>query len=233
MTWAADQEDRRSIGEVSWKAYVDVISEERRAQVDAALTAHDSRLTGAEDAMDRRLEALQESITRLMEAGDEALRQHIGSQSTQVSAELVSIDKRLTALHAEMGLRDSAVRDLHVSETKANDTRVREAFAASEKAIEKAETSSEKRFDQVNAFREQLSDQANQFLPREVADAQFTELRKLIHRNTERLDLDQGNNQAITRTEDRNQSWHIWAAGAVLALFILIINIVVAVGAFT
>ncbi len=124
-------------------------------------------------------------------------------------------------------LRDTSIRDLLSSETNSNDLRVREAFASSEKAIEKAEASSEKRFDAVNAFREQLAEQANHFLPREVADAQFTELRKAIARNTERLDLDQGKDTAITRSEDRTQPWALWVAGAILTVIIVAINVIV------
>lgn len=213
---------------VTWKAYVDAIFVEHRIQIEAALEAHDNRMFSDKESVSNRLAALYESMTRLMEAGDEALRQHIGSQSTQIAAELTSVDKRLIALHEEMVLRDTAIRDLLSTETKAYDVRVREAFAASEKAIEKAEASSEKRFDAVNAFREQLAEQANQFLPREVADTQFSELRKLIQRNTERLDLDQGSNQATTRSEDRNQPWVIWVAGAMLTVIIVAANIIAA-----
>lgn len=230
MTWSSDQEDRRSSGEtVSWKSYVDAIFDEHRVQVETALASHDTRVASNKESVTERLEALHESMTRLMEAGDEALQHHVDAQKTQISSEFGSVDKRLTAQHAEMVLRDEAIRDLLSSETRAYDTRVREAFAASEKAIEKAETSTEKRFDSGNAYRKQLSEQATQFLPREVADAQFAELRKLIQRNTERLDLDQGNNQAIIRTENRTQPWQLWTAGALLSVLIVIINVIVGI----
>lgn len=196
MTWSDDSPDRRNGGEsVTWKAYVDAIFEEHRVQVETALASHDIRVASNKESVSDRLAALNETTTRLMEAGDSALLQHIDAQKVQAASEMASVDRRLVDLHQEMVLRDTGVRDLLVAETNGGNVRVREAFAASEKAIEKAENASEKRFDAVNAFREQLAEQSNQFLPREVADAQFAELRKLIQRNTERLDLDQGSNQ--------------------------------------
>ena len=51
---------------------------------------------------------------------------------------------------------------------------------ASETAIAKAEMATEKRFATVNEFRANLADQTASFLPREVAEAQFKELRDRV-----------------------------------------------------
>lgn len=61
------------------------------------------------------------------------------------------------------------------------------AADASERAIAKAETANEKRFEALNEFRASLSDQTSSFLPREVAEAQFAEVRRSIAELTERL----------------------------------------------
>ncbi len=90
---APDQEDRRVTGgSVSWKAYVDVISEEHRAQVAAALSAHDIRVSANKDSMEHRLGELHESTIRLIEAGDEALKQHINTHQFSFNLCALSID---------------------------------------------------------------------------------------------------------------------------------------------
>ncbi len=141
---------------------------------------------------------LANTLAALIKEGDDRLREHILDQVSQVSAALASAEKlsaeqlrtvevTLSRLQDEMILRDAGVRDLLVQANGANDLRVREAFAASEKAIQKADDATEKRFDAVNDLRVQLTEQARDFMPREVAEAQISELRQQIQRNTEQL----------------------------------------------
>lgn len=54
-------------------------------------------------------------------------------------------------------------------------------------AIAKAEAATEKRFEAVNAFRAQLANQTGSFLPREVAETQFAELRRAVSELTEKV----------------------------------------------
>lgn len=84
-------------------------------------------------------------------AGDLRLHEHITAQVGQIASAL-----------------EAARREADV------------ALGANEKAIEKAEVATDKRFEAVNGLREQLAEQAGTFLPREVAEAQFAEMRRAI-----------------------------------------------------
>jgi hypothetical protein len=101
---------------------------------------------------------------------------------------------------------------------------VQTALLSAEKAVTKAELAADKRFDAVNEFRGQLADQAAQFMPREVADALFAELRKKIDENTARLNKGTGSTDARERSQDRSQPWQIWVAGLILTALIVVSN---------
>lgn len=248
MTQAGDNLDRRTATDVvTWKAYVDAIFGEHRVQVQAALSAHDNRLTADQLAVAERLERMRREFMTMLESGtgvdlrdyvealfvegrrateiaereraaaaralrteqrqkmdvaerereksaqalalnlrqsildgDERLREHIGNQVEQINAALASVESRAQIRH------------------EAHRTQMDDRFGYTEVAVAKAEQATERRFHSVNAFREQLADQAQHFLPREVADTQFEELRKVIAAITRRLDLEQGNTQGTT-----------------------------------
>ena len=113
---------------------------------------------------------------------------------------------------------------------------VQAALTSAEKAVAKAETAAEKRFDSQNEFRAQLSDQASTFLPREVAEAQFSELRKQIQSNTDRLNsmtgastqAEKGVDQAQTK-KDSNNRWIALGVTSVIAITSIIVTILLVV----
>jgi hypothetical protein len=70
----------------------------------------------------------------------------------------------------------------------AQGARFEQALTAQGVAVIKAETAAEKRFESVNEFRAQLADQQGTFMPREVAEAQITDLRAKLDNATRRLD---------------------------------------------
>lgn len=64
-----DQPDRAAPDNVSWKAYVDAIFMEHRVQVQAALTAHDNRVTADQKSVNERIEALRHEFQTMLESG--------------------------------------------------------------------------------------------------------------------------------------------------------------------
>jgi len=152
----------------------------------------------AERERNKAADVLAKSLAEAIREGDQNLRVHIASQVDQIAAALSSAEKlsseqiatvsaKIVSQREEMILRDASARDLLIQANTANDLRVREAFAASEAAIDKAEQATEKRLEGLNAMRDQLRDQAGTFMLREIADSQFGELRKLISEIAERL----------------------------------------------
>lgn len=89
------------------------------------------------------------------------------AQQRAVEVALVQVEQRILAVQDVSSERVSAVQQAALA-----------ALGASEKAIVKSEISTEKRFEAVNEFRAQLADQTRTFMPREVADALITELRR-------------------------------------------------------
>lgn len=113
---------------------------------------------------------------RMLIDSNEALRVYIDGQVEQFrisqSAAQALSDARMAALleHIEAVRRESGL--IH---------------EASQSAIIKADLANEKRFESINAFRAQLADQAASFLSREVAEAQFLELRGRLDANINEL----------------------------------------------
>lgn len=100
---------------------------------------------------------------------------------------------------------------------------VQTALLSAEKAVGKAEVATEKRFESVNEFRAQLSDQTNGFLPREVADAAFADLRSQVAALQGRLDRSEGG------TMERRESRHgmdrtaaLWLSAAAIVVAIVL-----------
>lgn len=90
------------------------------------------------------------------------------------------------------------------------------ALAAAQAAVDKAETAASKRFDSTNEFRGQLADQAATFMPREVADQQFAQVREQISALTTRMDQETGRAAGVGAT-----------IGYLLAAATLVISLVV------
>lgn len=204
-----------------------------REHMETVLTGHQRAQDSSERERARMAETFNAGLERLIAAGDQALRDHVLQQSQSTDAALTSVDRRMTAQHEEMVLRDSSLRDALVAEAKSNDVRVREAFAASEKAISKAEAAADKRFDSHNGFEKRLADQASTFMPREVVETQVDELRKSLAAVHTRLDLVQGARQGAVELKSEGRAstgvfiGAISAAVAVIGLIVVLANVLV------
>lgn len=155
------------------------IAEREREKAARALQAE--RLHADATAEQERHKAAQALATALQQSikdGDERLRDHIVNQIEQIRA-------ALTAQESLSVARVGAVREAIAATTE----RFEQRFDSTQEAVAKADVATEKRFESVNEFRAQLGDQVREFLPREVADAQISEIRKSLADSTRRLDV--------------------------------------------
>jgi flagellar biosynthesis/type III secretory pathway protein FliH len=159
--------------EIELREYFNAILSEKDRAVEMA-TAEREKAAGAlreeqryametaEHEREKAAEALRTGLDRAMQEGDDRLREHITNQVMQINAALISADKLEIA-------RIDAVR-----------TQLTDAMKAAAAAVTKAENATEKRLEGMNEFRAQLESQNSTFMPREVGEAQFNELRRTV-----------------------------------------------------
>lgn len=214
------------------KAHVLAIFEERRRAVEVA-----------SEEREKAARALAETLAEQIRQGDQALRDHIEQQVQQIRAALVaaeqlevervrSLSERLEMLnvsgHSQIESRIAAVEasaEQHVEQLR----REREIVTGAQmEAIAKAEAATEKRFESVNEFRAQLNDVISQFVPREVADAQFAEVRKAVDSITARFNTMEGSDQGERRVRSSlSSSATVWIGALGLLVAVLSIAVVV------
>jgi hypothetical protein len=113
---------------------------------------------------------------------------HVGAQVSQIGAALTSSEalekERIRLVSNELQDLAERVETVYTTtreqfELRINGVQRELAIAnnAAATAIAKAEAATEKRFASVNEFRAQLADQVARFVPREVADGQFSQAR--------------------------------------------------------
>ncbi len=102
------------------------------------------------------------------------------------------------------------------------------AASAATKAVEKAEAATERRFESVNEFRSTLTDQTATFISRMEHHAQVEALKLLLERQAE--DIRQLRSvQDTSQGERRGTSSTTYVVGAVLALVLTAVGIVVTI----
>ncbi len=170
----------------------DKLASERDRAAEVLRSANEKAINQAEVERSKAADRLAEQLKQRIESGDENLRLHITAQENQLREELVALERATTLVHA-----------------------------ASEKAIDKAEVSTDKRFHAVNEFRAQLSEQSGTYMPREVADAQFSELRKQITQNTDRINVAAGEKGG----SDKTIGWMIAGATILISVTVIGVNI--------
>lgn len=175
--------ERRPVDEtasISLKDHIDTQLASMNRAVDLALTAYrgeavslrdhitailDEQRRGiivAEQEREKAARALAITLAEQIRSGDQNLREHIGQQVQQIRAALEAAEK------LEVARFDSLSRELNLITT------------AAAEAIAKAETATDKRLESMNELRGQLQDQATQFMSRDLAEAQFQEMRRAL-----------------------------------------------------
>lgn len=210
---------------------------------DAVLDEQRRGMVVAEQEREKAAKALRDELARAIEEGDRALRDHIIQQVLQIRealnaadalerARIEAVSQRLDQLnkagHEQIESRISAAEqtaEQHVGQLR----RERELVTAAQvEAIGKLEGATEKRFESVNEFRSQLNDVISQFIPREVADAQFHELRKQMDLLSARFNTREGSDEGarLTRTS-LSSTATIWIGVLGLVVAVLAVAVVV------
>ena len=150
--------ERVRAGDVTLREYLEHIIDEHRRQVEREL---------------ERVDVLvQERVRRIEVQADERWDRVEEQIRNAIDAGLQAVDQ----LRRERELV-----------TSAQSVAIAKAEQATTIAIEKAEQATDKRFESVNEFRAQQQDIIHRFLPREVAETQFAEMRRAIESIVEKL----------------------------------------------
>jgi len=203
--------------------------EQRVLQVERLLT---EKIRAGDSELQTRIEAIKEAGDKLASERDRAaatLRDANQKAIEQAESERAKAANRLAEQITQQIQSGDENLKLHILAQEQEIQAVRRETSlihdASEKAIQKAEASSEKRFGAVNAFREQLSDQAKDFMPRELADSQFVDMRKEIAVLRQSQDTTAGKSMGSAST----LGGLVAAATIVIALVVIAVNILIAV----
>lgn len=137
---------------------------------DVPLREHfEALLALAERERDKAVHLLSAQIAQAIREGDQRLREHIASEVIRIDAALESAEKlELQRLDAALDRVTAVQRELELQQEAAS------------MAIAKAESATEERFKSVNAFRAQNAEERANYLRTDVADAQFTEIRRAL-----------------------------------------------------
>lgn len=195
---------------------------------DAVLDEQRRGMVVAEQEREKAAKALRDELARAIEEGDRALRDHILQQVHQIRAALEAAETLELERYSRLQAHVDAVAgtaEQHVGQLR----RERELVtAAQQEAIAKAEVSTEKRFESVNEFRAQLNDVIAQFVPREVAETQFAEVRKSVDSITQRFNTMEGSDEGARRARSSiSSSATIWLG--VLGLLVAVLSVAVIV----
>lgn len=177
---------------------LDLVQQEREKRLDALREEQTRASDVAERERVRSAEASATSLARSIHEGDERLREHIAGQIRQIEAALVSAEKLSGAVAAQLKADVEGVDERSKLRNAGMQESITSRFEYTEAAVSKAEAGNEKRFADANEWREQTAarERAQQeqnlrlsgtFLPREVAEAQFEQMRRNIADLTEKL----------------------------------------------
>jgi hypothetical protein len=159
---------------------LDKADAEREKAASALRTESQRALDKADSEREKSAAILRQDLANAIQQGDTNLLSHIHQEIARISEQLQSADKlELSRVQQVEDLARSVQRELMLVQ------------AAAKAAIDKAEVATDKRFEGVNELREQMNDLilahqqsintlTEKLMLREVADAQFKELRMKI-----------------------------------------------------
>lgn len=148
----------------------------------------------------------EEYLKALINAGDERLHAFIDAQKEAMGEARRSIDKRLDAMNQ---LREAVEEDRRLfmgrTEIESKITGVLEQLSRAEgnlrEAVERSEEAQNRRYDQLS---------------------------ERVKRMESALDTQRGSRESERRRQQTTQPWQIWAAGAILAMLIVAVNVLAA-----
>lgn len=192
MVVAEEERDKAAtaLREQTQKA-LDKADAEREKAAQALRAENQRALDKADVEREKAAHVLREDLAAAIDQGDTNLLNHIRQEIERIREALFNADKlelaRIDAVADKLNHLNSAGHAQIEQRIVGVQREVTLTHQASEKAIQKAESANEKRFESVNEFRNSLSDQTASFLPREVAETQFAEMRRSIQELTDKV----------------------------------------------
>lgn len=193
-----------------------LLSEKIRAGDSELLT----RIDSIKDAGDKLASERDRAASTLRDAHQKAIEQAESERAKAAQRLAEQITQQIQSGDENLKLHILA-QEQEIQAVRRETSLIHEA---SEKAIQKAEAATEKRFGTVNGVREQLIDQARDFMPRELADSQFSDMRKEINILRASNDTAVGKSQGSTAT----LGYLIAAATIAISIIVIIVNVVLA-----
>lgn len=154
----------------------------------------------------------------------------LGSLYAHFTAVHEEFDKRLSQIIGD--LQGQLDRRIEVQERERKDTE-RHLIALIEalnRAVDKAEINVTHRLESLNKLREAVEADRSQFMTRQEISTEIKAMETRIEQLREDSVRRIGGEELLDRRRSQFQPWMIWAAGAVLTIVIVAVNVVVAVG---
>ncbi len=179
-----------------------------------------------------RIEGIQEAGNKLAQERDraaEALRLATQKALDNATEERIKAAAQVaTQLEQMITAGDENLR-LHIKaqeqQLQAMNRETALVHDASEKAISKAEAANEKRFEQHNGLQQQMRDLITDLMPRELAEAQFKELKKDIDLLRGAQDIGTGKSTGTATTI----GYVIAVATLVITMVVIVVNVLLSV----
>ncbi len=227
-----DRERARAIEKQSdaYEKAIELQSENQEKRMEELVVLFSEKIKSGDQELLVRIESIKEAGDKLAserdraaealrEANQRALDEASEQRSKSADKLVVQFDQKAQSNYENL-LQHINQNAQELGSSRREMTIIHEA---SEKAIQKAEDSSNKRFASVNEFRAQLSDQAKEFMPRELADSQFTELGKRITSLQQSQDTNAGRDMG----SDKTTALLIAVSTLVLGVVVVAVNILV------
>ncbi len=192
----------------------------------------ETQITRGDGELLTRIEGIQEAGNKLASERDraaEALRLATQKALDNATEERIKAAAQVaTQLEQMINSGDENLR-LHIKaqeqQLEAMNRETALVHDASEKAISKAEAANEKRFEQQNGLQGQMRELITDLMPRELAEAQFKELKKDIELLRGTQDIGTGKSAGSATTI----GYVIAAATLVITMVVIVVNVLLSV----
>ena len=169
-----------------------------RVFFEAILNEQQRTISSAVREREKAIAALKEELETAIERGDSSLRENFSQQVSHLKEAIANAEKLGVARSQEIRKHIDIAIQLGAERLEAVHRELKLIMENTEKEIAKAEETSEKRFATLEDLRsqisnserervEQMSQQTSRFLPREVAEQQFNDIRRLVTELSDKL----------------------------------------------
>jgi hypothetical protein len=210
----------QTLGHSNWSAtqvkeFAEAKLEELGGQLDRRITTQHREQSDAERHLIGRLDALRDA----MGVGDDTLRGHIKDQVAQVGrmVDHAREEARLRTSQTDKAADAWKIRSDAEHQAMRDETKV--ALESAQRAIDKQQQTNEEKFKAMNYIREMAADRERTAMPREVAEAQLSELRKRGESNASRLERMEAAQAGAEQAEAKGRSVAEFSTSTAIAVF--------------